>query len=270
MTVGGVSHVDRTTVSRLLNRNGYFKLQTRKKGLLSDYDKSRRLRFAREMLKRDDIKSYWMDGVTFYLDACSFVYKRNPSEQASAPGGRCWRKKSEGLRVTAKGSACGTGGKYVRLIVCIAYGKGVVWCRSYDKMTGDTFARFIKKDFNRICKKCGKSRKDICIWLQDGDKCQNSIMARTAMAKVHPNTIQKIPPRSPDLNPIENVFHNIKNYLKKEAIRKKIVCETKEEYEFRIKTAMFAYSKDKIDRTIKSMEKRLRLVVKGRGDRTKY
>ena len=61
MTVGDVSHIDRSTVSRLLNGNGYFKLQTRKKGLLSDYDKSRRLRFAREMLKREDIQSYWMD-----------------------------------------------------------------------------------------------------------------------------------------------------------------------------------------------------------------
>ena len=90
------------------------------------------------------------------------------------------------------------------------------------------------------------------------------------MEKVHPNSIQKMPPRSPDLNPIENVFHNIKNYLKKEAIRKKIVCETKEEYEFRIKTALLSYSKDIIDWTKKSMEKRLRLVDKSRGDRNKY
>ena len=88
------------------------------------------------------------------------------------------------------------------------------------------------------------------------------------MEKLHPNFIKKIPPRSPDLSPIDNIFHNIKNYLKKEAIRKKIMCETKEKYEFRIKTALFAYSKDEIDLTINSMEKRL--VVKGRCDRTKF
>ena len=46
------------------------------------------------------------------------------------------------------------------------------------------------------------------------------------------------------------------------------MCETKEKYEFRIKTALFAYSKDEIDLTINSMEKRL--VVKGRCDRTKF
>ena len=39
------------TVSRTLNRNGYYFLQARKKGLLSNQDKKKRLRYARRMYK---------------------------------------------------------------------------------------------------------------------------------------------------------------------------------------------------------------------------
>ena len=44
------------------------------------------------------------------------------------------------------------------------------------------------------------------LFLQDGDPCQNSGMAKEAMLRVNA-TLFPIPPRSPDLNPIENFFH---------------------------------------------------------------
>ena len=90
------------------------------------------------------------------------------------------------------------------------------------------------------------------------------------MKEVHANMIQQIPPRSPDLYPIENVFNVVKKQLKDEAIEKDIEVESKEEYEERVLSALYNYPSSKIDRTIGSMEKRLKLVVKGRGSRTKY
>ena len=242
----------------------------RKKGLLSAKDKRKRLSFAREMLRRGDSSTYWTEGISFYLDASSFIYKTNPREQAAAPSGRCFRKPSEGLSSTAKGSVCGTGGKYVRVITCISYNKGVVWASTYEKMSGLTFANFVRENFNTIYERCGKSSSDVYIWLQDGDKCQNSKVARDAMKEVHANTIQHIPPRSPDLNPIENVFNVVKKQLKDEAINNNIESESKDEYEKRVISALLNYPSSIIDRTIESMEKRLKLVVKGRGNRTKY
>ena len=50
--------VHRCTVNRLLNKNGFWYLQMRKKGLLSDKDKKKRLTFARKMLKRPDSSTY--------------------------------------------------------------------------------------------------------------------------------------------------------------------------------------------------------------------
>jgi hypothetical protein len=55
-----------------------------------------------------------------------------PLDQALAPKGRVWRKRSEGLTpgCTAKGQKTGTGGRVVKLMVAISYDKGVVICKA--------------------------------------------------------------------------------------------------------------------------------------------
>ena len=45
----GIRHVTDRTVRRLLNKKGYFFLQARKKGLMSEADKAKRVKFARKM-----------------------------------------------------------------------------------------------------------------------------------------------------------------------------------------------------------------------------
>ena len=127
---GLISHVTDQTVRRLLNRNGYFFLQGRKKGLMSQTDKDRRVGIC----PKEYSPSVWTDSVAFYLDGVSFVYKTNPLDQARAPKGRVSRKRSEGLTqgCLAKGSKSGAGGRVAKLMVAISYGKGVVVCERYD------------------------------------------------------------------------------------------------------------------------------------------
>ena len=66
---------------------------------------------------------FWTNEVGFYLDGVSFVYKHNPLAGAVSPKARVWRKKSEGLKITAKGSKDLAGGKRLHMMVAIAYGK---------------------------------------------------------------------------------------------------------------------------------------------------
>ena len=73
-----------------------------------------------------------------------------------------------------------------------------------------------------------------------------------------------IPPRSPDLNPIENIFHIVKNELESEAIRKHIV-ESFDEFEKRITNVLDNISVECIDRTINSMRRRINAVLKCKG-----
>jgi hypothetical protein len=57
--------------------------------------------------------------------------------------------------------------------------------------------------------------------LQDGDPVQNSAAARHAFQEVGVVTFA-IPPRSPDLNPIKNLFHLVSKQLGQDAIDKQI------------------------------------------------
>ena len=133
-------HVTDRTVRCLLNRNGYFFLQARKKGLMSQSDKERRVEFARQM-QSNYPQSVWTDTITFYLDEVSFIYNTNPMDQAQAPKGRVWRKKSKGLNqgCLAKGSKVGTGGKVAKMMVAISHGGGIIICERYEKMDAKYF-----------------------------------------------------------------------------------------------------------------------------------
>ena len=85
------------TIRRLLNRNGYYYLQARKKGLMSASDRMKQVAFARCII--NNYPPYVRTNkIASYLDGVPFVYKSNPMDQARAPHSRIWRKTSKGLK----------------------------------------------------------------------------------------------------------------------------------------------------------------------------
>ena len=102
-------------------------------------------------------------------------------------------------------------------MVAISYDKGVVICKAYDKLECRYFAKFIDENFESIFAIADKSQ--MRLWLQDEDPSQSSAMARANCE------LLKIPPRSPDLNPIENIFKLVSDALHKQAIRLQITKE---------------------------------------------
>ena len=82
----------------------------------------------------------------------------------------------------------------------------------------------------------------------------------------------KIPPRSPDLNPIENVFHLIGKQLKKDALENNLQRESYAQYCDRVKRSVLAFPAHVIDKTIgiESMPRRIAQIIKVKGQRTKY
>ena len=145
------SEVSVRTVTRFLNEKGYYYLQARKKGLLKRDDLKTRLSFAK-WCKKDLPENFWTEHLSFLLDGTGFAHKSNPCEQARATKGRTWRKISEGLALgcTSKGRKEGTGGKVLKLMMAISYGKGVIICEPYEKMTGAYFSNFIDRNFNTM------------------------------------------------------------------------------------------------------------------------
>ena len=160
MARAGIStkHVSNRTIRRFLQREGYYLLQARKKGLLSEKDLEELLKFAKNIRKHYSM-DVWKDNVVFYLHCVSFWYKRNPADQASAPHGHIWHKKCEGLMrcCTSKGGKVGSGGKVVKVIVAISYGKGAIVCHQYDKLDGAHFAKFVQDSFENMFRRVNKN-----------------------------------------------------------------------------------------------------------------
>lgn len=105
--------------------------------------------------------------------------------------------------------------------------------------------------------------------MQDGDPSQNSELAKAVMQQVDAELFP-IPPRSPDINPIENFFHLVRQKLKKDAIAKDINYEIKSQFLDRIIQTMYEIPKDHINRTISSLSRRMTLIIENDGERLKY
>ena len=93
--------------------------------------------------------------------------------------------------------------------------------------------------------------------------------AKTAMDEVGCRMFG-IPARSPDLNPIENIFHLVRKNIQKDALTKEIKKETFSEFSKRVQKTIKEFPVDIIDKTIDSMPKRIAKIVSSKGERTKY
>lgn len=259
--------VSNATFRRALRKMSYRCRRTRRKGVLSWKDLKRRLKFARKIRRLNLGFKFWTEGISFYLDAVGFVYKKNPMDQARTPSAREWRLPNEGLNLgcTAKGKK--EGSTQVKFLVAISYKSGVVLCQEYEKLNGARYARMIKKLFPLAFSiSINPQAKRL---LQDGCPIQNSKRARRVIERLGAH-IFCIPARSPDINPIENFFHLASKLLRKQAIEEKIQEETKEEFTARVKKNLIEYPPKKIDAIIESMDKRIKQIILARGQRIKY
>ena len=181
-----------------------------------------RLKFSRK-IKGIFKKNIWTEGISFYLDGVGYQYKYNPFDEAKSVKSRTWRQRSEGLDplCTTKGSHTGSGGRIAHFIVEISFNKGVILCEQYyGKISGKMFADLKHKHFKQAFEKSNNQKGKL--FLQDGDPSQNSKKANNAMYKVGAKKFS-IPARSPDMNPIENVFNYVRTELHEESFNRIII-----------------------------------------------
>lgn len=103
----------------------------------------------------------------------------------------------------------------------------------------------------------------------DNDPSQTSAKAMNALKQLR-ICFQNIPPRSPDLNPIENLFHVVRRQLREDAKEKCIIKETCDEFVIRVKSTILAMSTIYIDKTIESMTKRVQQIICSKGRQIQY
>eukprot|EP00794_Sanderia_malayensis_P001028 gene1028-biopygen266 len=260
--------VSNCTVRRFLNKEGYAYLRSRKKGLMTRKDLSATMKFCRNIRKRKFGPDFWRKHISFYLDGKGFEFKTNPFDQARAPKAREWRKQNEGLKIGCTSKGRKEGAVTCNFMVGISYDAGVVLCEQYyGPINGDKMAGIVHSSFQQAFEKSinPKGRR----FLQDGCPRQNSRTARDAFDAVN-GMVFKIPPRSPDLNPIENFFNCVMRRLSQQALDGNITKESKEDFSARVKKTMLDYEISGINKIIDSMDKRIGLVLKANGMRIKY
>eukprot|EP00111_Clytia_hemisphaerica_P009041 TCONS_00026497-protein len=64
----GVMHMSPDTVRRVLNKAGYKYLQSRKQGLMTAKDLRKRLKFARQNMRKS--KEFWREEIGMFIDGC--------------------------------------------------------------------------------------------------------------------------------------------------------------------------------------------------------
>ena len=196
------------TIYREVKSAGFQLLPARKKGVLTSRERKKRKAFAKECNKILSAKpNFFSRDIAIYLDGVSFVHKTQPLSDALAPKWRVWRKRTEGLQVTEKGCKNLAGGKRLHLLVAISHNKGVLLVQEYEKMTGAYFARFVRQI---SCSIFAHS------WTKMVRNGQRSIAAKSSCSESYKKRVLCIvfdSSRSPDLNPIENMFHLVKKQL---------------------------------------------------------
>ena len=96
---------------------------------------------------------------------------------------------------------------------------------------------------------------------------QNSESVRQALNALKAKQL-KIPPRSLDVNPIEHLFHSMREKLRQQALKQNIPHETFPEFSDRV-TTLKNFSITEINKTVEFMNNRLQLIKELNGKRMK-
>ena len=160
------------------------------------------------------------------------------------------------------------GGRRLHVVVAIVYGKGVILKVRYEKMTG-LFGQFVREHFHRTFAEAGPRKIGRRLFVMDNDPSQTNVAAKLAFEEIEAE-FHEILPHSPDLSPIENIFHLVKLFLENKAISRNITWESFEQFQNRVSRALESVSIETIDKTIASMSNRIQAILSSNGARTKY
>ena len=158
-----------------------------------------------------------------------------------------------------------SGGRVLKLFVAFRYNKGVIACHPYEKLDGQFIENFVKANSASFFRKADKGLSRLFL----GDPSQNSAGVKKTLTKLIAELLS-IPLRSPDLNPIENLFHSVKSDLSQHAFSQNITRESYDEFQSHEITTFLNCPNESIDKIIDSMNGCIHLIIKKKGNRIKY
>jgi len=250
------------TVRRVLNEEGFFLPALVNKRRLDKATKKKRLAYAEE--KGGLAEKHWF--ARGYGDAKFWHLARTASELASQESskGRVYRKKKERKDPRFHGGKKGTytQGRKVGVFGVLVGGRLKAAWIPHGKLNGKTFSGIVRRHFPKWL----KGREAVIL---DGEGCLHGKAAVAALDEAEV-VAEKLPPNSPDFNPVENVWSRLQARLAKTDPSK---LETEKDFRQRVKNAaewVNKNEKDELKEMVASMPRRFAAAKVLKGARTGY
>jgi transposase len=241
----------KSAIQRFLNGNNYIKRRSELKPPISPENQAKRLAFAKR----------WMHDGNCTLEN---VIWTDETRVASHPNNRrisLWTNTGEVPPQVKMHS----GGNMVMFWGCISkHGPGPL-VSLQGAMDGKEYIKVLKENLLPDLKLAKRTIPGTWRIMQDNAPCHTSKLVKSFLAR---KNIEFIiwPPYSPDLNPIENIWHWMKHVLETEYP----VCVSAEEIEERIFEIWGTIDAEMCSKYCSNYEKRLLAVINSNGGYTKY
>lgn len=239
------------TVRNCIHRAGYKGCVARKKPLISEANRKKRLTFAKEYVNKPP--EFWE----------SIIFSDETKINLFGSDGRAkvWRKKNAAFDIKNLCSTVRHGGGNVLLWGCMSAG-GIGNLHFINGiMDQHVYLNILRDNLRESAQKLGLEAR--YIFQQDNDPKHTANLVREWM--IH-NVRQQLhtPPQSPDINPIEHLWEELKRRVRKHN------ASSKEELKNRILHEWENIPAEVTRKLVSSMTRRLQAIIKANGGPTKY
>jgi transposase len=229
-------------IGRFLKQEGYKYLRVAKVPRLTVDDKENRLQFAKRHKIDDWTQTFFLDESTFRVGSHRNKAYQRSNKRLSIPINKVPAK------INVIGMISSRGGSR---LICFQ--------ENLDAKLFVTFLKDLKKDAETLYR---RKKYRLCM---DKDPKHTSQAAKTYMQEAKINWLEDWPPRSPDLNPIENIWGLMEQELKKLHITNS----------YHLKQALKGIwnritSQKRLEKLMDSMADRMKEVVAKKGDKINY
>ena len=242
--------VSSRTIRRRLNEEGIHSYFAKKKPLISERNRRKRLAFAKKHITKPS--SFW--DTVVWTDESKFELVSNKRRK------RVWYKSSERLKKQNIQSTVKFGGGSCMTWGCFS-AKGVGnLVKIEGRVTGASYVNILQ---NNLSDSVSKMSLEAFVFQQDNDPKHTSRIAQQYFTE---NNIDKMewPPQSPDLNPIENLWSILDD---KVPIERRTNMET---FWIALTEVWSNIPISTLENLVKSIPRRLRDVIDNKGGATKY
>jgi transposase len=229
-------NISKRTICRRLSENGFVYGNYSKKSFLTEKHKLIRLNWAKEHIDFDWTKVIFSDEMSIWKDRCT---------------DKCWYiKGNQKIKETLKHPI------KVHIWGCITLGGFESYYLFKDNLNSDKYMEILFEHLVPIY-------VNNFIFQQDNSPIHTSKKIKDFLDKSKIKTL-KFPPNSPDLNPIENVWHLIKHYMSK------ITNLTNENFEEKINECCKKIDYSNIHNIVSSMHIRIQKIIRSNGNHIDY